>query len=229
MTEAEWLAGTDPRPMLDWYGPRATQRKLRLFAAACCRDVWPLLADRWSREAVETTERFADRVADRHDFQVARDTAADVVRWVGQKPGDPAARELAALAAKAAHAVTLEHPLDAARAASEHAAAVAVRGGTRPDERAARALHAGLLRDLLGPLPFRPLPFDPSWFHWENGGVKRLARDLYEHRRFADGLPALGDALARAGCTDAEVLAHCRGPGPHVRGCWVVDLLLGKT
>jgi hypothetical protein len=227
MTEAEWLASADPGPMLDFYGPRATQRKLWLFACACCREVWPLLADRWSREAVETTEKFADRLADRHDFQVARDTAADVVRWAGQKPGDPAAREAAVLAARAAHAVTLEPPLDAARAASEQAAEAAVRAGGRVE--AVRELHARLLRDLVGPLPFRPLPYDPSWFHWENGGVKRRARDIYEGRRFATDLPALGDDLARAGCRDAAVLEHCRGPGPHARGCWVVDLLLGKT
>src|SRR3982750_138754 len=162
MTEAEWLAGTDPEPMLAYHGPQATHRKLRLFAAACCRQVWPLLADRWSREAVETAEKFVDRLADKHDFQVARETAADVVHWAGQKPGDPAARELALLAAQAAHAVTLERPLDAPPAPPEPAAQAAVRSGGQPDDGAARALHAHLLRDVLGN-PFRPVPFDPSW------------------------------------------------------------------
>ena len=54
-----------------------------------------------------------------------------------------------------------------------------------------------------------------------------LAQAIYEERRFGD-LPVLADALEEAGCTDADILSHCRGPGPHVRGCWVVDLLLGK-
>src|SRR2546421_491710 len=69
-----------------------------------------------------------------------------------------------------------------------------------------------------------PAPLAPS------GGppaVEQLARSLYEERRFGD-MPVLADALEEAGCQEAAVLEHCRGPGPHVRGCWVLDLLLGK-
>ena len=57
--------------------------------------------------------------------------------------------------------------------------------------------------------------------------MPKLARTIYDDRRF-DLLPILADALEEAGCGDAEILAHCRGPGPHVRGCWAVDLVLGK-
>lgn len=69
---------------------------------------------------------------------------------------------------------------------------------------------------------------DPAWLAWNNATVPRLAEAIYTDRVF-DRMPILADALEDAGCHDAEILAHCRGPGPHVQGCWVVDLLLGKT
>ena len=73
--------------------------------------------------------------------------------------------------------------------------------------------------------PFRPLTFDPAW---RSESSVALASAIYAERAF-DRLPILADALEEAGCDHADVLAHCRGPGPHVRGCWVVDLLLGKA
>jgi hypothetical protein len=81
-----------------------------------------------------------------------------------------------------------------------------------------------LALELVGPNPFRPISFDPSW---RTEAVVGLARGMYESRDFGP-MPVLADALEDAGCADADVLAHCRGPGPHVRGCWVVDLVLGK-
>jgi hypothetical protein len=80
-----------------------------------------------------------------------------------------------------------------------------------------------LARDIFGN-PFRPVSFDPAWRTWT---AVALAQQMYESRDFS-AMPILGDALQDAGCTDEEVLGHCRGPGPHVRGCWVVDLVLGK-
>lgn len=68
---------------------------------------------------------------------------------------------------------------------------------------------------------------NPSWLAWNDGTIPRLAQAIYSDRRFSD-LPILADAIEEAGCTDAEILAHCRAEGPHVRGCWVVDLLLRK-
>jgi hypothetical protein len=83
-----------------------------------------------------------------------------------------------------------------------------------------------LLRDLFGN-PFRPLSCQPDWLRWHEGLVAELADAIYAERAF-DRLPIVADALEDAGCTDAAILDHCRAPGPHVRGCWVVDLLLGK-
>src|SRR5262249_51106589 len=76
--------------------------------------------------------------------------------------------------------------------------------------------------------PFSRIASHPAWLTWNDGTVHKLAQTVYDDRRF-DLLPILADALEEAGCDNADILAHCRGPGPHVRGCWVVDLLLGKA
>jgi hypothetical protein len=86
-----------------------------------------------------------------------------------------------------------------------------------------RAAQAALLRDVYGN-PFRPTPFDPTW---RTQDVLAVARLTYDSRDFSP-MPVLADALQDAGCEDPEILAHCRGGGAHVRGCWVVDLVLGK-
>jgi hypothetical protein len=92
---------------------------------------------------------------------------------------------------------------------------------------AEQAQQSQLLRDIFGN-PFQPVRIDPVWLAWESGTVLRLAKDIYDTRRFTD-LPALGDALEDAGCADAEILGHCRSTKAHVRGCWVVDLLRDKS
>jgi hypothetical protein len=72
--------------------------------------------------------------------------------------------------------------------------------------------------------PFRPVAFDPEW---RTSTAVALAGQMYEARDFS-AMPILADALQDAGCDNADILDHCRSPGPHVRGCWVVDLVLGK-
>jgi hypothetical protein len=81
-----------------------------------------------------------------------------------------------------------------------------------------------LLRDVFGN-PFRPVSLDRARL---TSDVVALARGIYDERAF-DRMPILADALQDAGCTNEDVLAHCREPGEHVRGCWVVDLVLGKA
>jgi hypothetical protein len=87
--------------------------------------------------------------------------------------------------------------------------------------------QCGLVRELFGPLPFRPASVDAAWLAGNDGTVSKLAAAIYDARAF-ERLPVLADALEDAGCSDAALLGHLRGPGPHVRGCWAVDLLLGK-
>jgi hypothetical protein len=84
-----------------------------------------------------------------------------------------------------------------------------------------------ILRDLLGPLTFRDVAVPPSCLAWNNGTVVKLAQAIYTDRAF-DRLPILADALEDAGCTSQDILNHCRQPGEHCRGCWVLDLLLSK-
>ena len=92
---------------------------------------------------------------------------------------------------------------------------------------AVQEYHRQLAGDIFGN-PFDPVIVNPAWLAWNNGAIAKLAQRIYDERSFAD-LPLLADALEEAGCTSAELLTHCRHPGPHVRGCWAVDLLLGKA
>ena len=98
------------------------------------------------------------------------------------------------------------------------------------------ALQCGLLRDIFGTLPFRPLrPIDPAWMRWNGGTIIGLAWAAFQERHLPSGLldnarlAVLADALEEAGGTEGDILGHLRGPGPHVRGCWLVDLFLGKS
>jgi hypothetical protein len=88
------------------------------------------------------------------------------------------------------------------------------------------AWQANLLRDIFGN-PFRPITLEPSWLTWHGGLLVSMGQRMYDSRDFSD-MPVLADALEEAGCQDQDILGHCRSGGEHVRGCWVVDLLLGK-
>jgi hypothetical protein len=89
---------------------------------------------------------------------------------------------------------------------------------------AVESSQAELLRDIFG-FPYRPIPYSSDW---RTDTALELARQMYESRDFS-AMPILADALQDAGCDNDDILAHCRGSGPHVRGCWVVDLVLGNA
>jgi hypothetical protein len=236
VTEAEWLACTEPTPMLEFLGDRASSRKLRLFAVACCRRIWPLITEAHCREAVEIAERFADELVTA-EAQEAAHLAAERVR---QEVEDTEAPLFSGVAYATAYAASYTiHDKGtvwlACRAAVNTACAaghaLSDQGASENEVAAAYnaefAAQTALVRDLFGN-PFRPAPFpDPSWLAWQDGAVVKLAQAAYADRAI-DRLPVLADALEEADCHDPDILAHCREPGPHVRGCWVVDLLLGK-
>jgi hypothetical protein len=216
MTEAEWLAGKKPAAMLKWLRHRAGETKLRLFGCACCRRIWDLLTDERSRRAVDVSERYADRLASVEDLRETQFGARVAASLAEVRRLQTADRE-EQRSARALH--------NAALAASR----TAVGEGARDAELAVpaeRKAQAALLLEIFGN-PFRPVPLASSWLAWNDGTVQKLARAIYAEQRFAD-LPILADALEDAGCADAAILAHCRTPGEHVRGCWVLDLLLGK-
>jgi hypothetical protein len=232
MTEAEWDAACEPRPMLEFLrdSGRLSDRKLRLFTAAVCRWAWPLLTHKRYRRVVEVAERFADGLADERQLRTALGDEADEYDWLGGVNDiafvvslPPAALDVrAAIRALScsAHALGRAAYPDADFDHDEYLGAAAVR-----DEEA--AAQAALLRCLYGRPPFHPPTVPAPVLRWHGGTVVRLAQAIYDKRRFGD-LPVLADALEEAGCTDDEILNHCRGPGPHARGCGVLDLVLGK-
>lgn len=222
MTEAEWLASADPGPLLHWVRGKVSDRKLRLFAVACCRSADLERIDTAAGRAVEAAERFADdrvtesRLAEVHrEYQPHRSRDASDL-WQFSRGSELAAREVSQPDAWAA-------AWDVAWSAR-----VVARDGSPgrhwDDERRTQAV---LLREILGN-PFRPSSVDPAMLMWNGGTVPNLARTIYDDRSF-DRLPVLADALEDAGRTDAELVAHVRGRGPHVRGCWGLDLLTGRT
>jgi hypothetical protein len=89
-----------------------------------------------------------------------------------------------------------------------------------------RVVGMCILRDVSG-RPFRPVILSLPVLTWNDGAVRKMAQVIYDQRRFSD-LPLLADALEEAGCTNGDMLHHCRSGGEHVRGCWVLDLLLGQ-
>ncbi len=213
MTEDEWMACTDPGPMLDFLRDKATDRKLRLFAVACCRDIWDLIPTEASRKAVEASEEYADGRIRRKELVLTRERArqseSDLPQWAVMAASRP----------KVAPAWVAYLAIDARTW-------VGIQASYAPRRRASPQ-QCGHLRDIFGPLSFRPVTIDPSVLAWNDRTVPRLAQAIYERRRWRD-MPILGDALLDAGCDNDEIVAHCRAGGEHVRGCWVVDLLLGR-
>ena len=199
--EAWWAATHDHRQMLAHLATaNAPPRKWRLFLCACARERLPFLTDPDCRDALEVAEQYADAAAPRGALVRASGTIATALRRgpVGQ----------------------FRSALDVVRGAVE------VDDGRMID--AARQwwgkdTTADLIRDVFG-FPFHRAAFPAAW---RTSTAVGLARAMYESRDFA-AMPVLADALEEAGCDRPDVLAHCRGGGSHVRGCWVVDLVLGK-
>lgn len=214
MTESEWLTcDTKPAKMLSFVTRRTSDRKLRLYMCACARFLFSEHWDASGLKAVEAAEGHADGLlsteameAARLRIPVQRDQSwpAWIIQQVCGVPASPAAWSLNA---------------------DCHL------GRPRPlaPERRAEAL-----RCIFWPARFRTIAVDPVWRTWNDGSNVKLAEAIYEQRDLPGGhldagrLAILADALEEAGCTDEAILSHCRGPGPHVRGCWVVDLILGK-
>jgi hypothetical protein len=222
MTEAEWLVAKNPGLMLDSFAGRASERKLRLFLVECAKRLLPTSADQEMVLALATAGRFADGKATRADL--ARCSKALRASHQGRAAKWPVLYSDHIRTVPAWHATRLQIP----RAAREGAgccawASTRTKWGTMtyPDQE--YKAQVALLRCIFGN-PFRPVAFTPSW---RSETAVALATGIYEQRAF-DRLPVLADALEEAGCDHADVLNHLRGPGPHARGCWVVDGVLGK-
>jgi hypothetical protein len=239
MTEPEWLACTNPKKMLKFLRGRASERKLRLFACACCRRIWHLLADKPYRHAVDVAERCEERLANATDVASVPSGAYPVARY-GEGEGAGGPLWLAGLFASPSGGACANSgdPHAPAVLAASVSMQVASVGSELFSTWAAslgvgKAVQAALLREVVH-APFRAIHSRASWRSWNYGTVPALARAIYDDRDLPSGhldhhrLAVLADALEDAGCSDQDILVHCRGPGPHVRGCWVIDLLLGK-
>jgi hypothetical protein len=222
MTEAEWLTSEDVGAMLRFLGGRLSRRKAVLMVCA------------------HNGPKFDELLANDRD---------DREGLLGARAIDVAERSLAGLAGGAEFA-EVRSALDRAHAADP--------GGTDVmnsayDQRcwanAILSIASGemsladasktpwpwgafegvgaveIIREAIGN-PFSPA-VAPEWLAWNDGTVAKLARGIHEERAF-DRVPILADALQDAGCADASILTHCRGPGRHIRGCWVIDRLLGQ-
>jgi hypothetical protein len=237
MTEAEWLTCADPTPMLAFLRGQASGRKLRLFAVACCRHVWRFFTDERSRRAVEVNERYLRGEATLDDVTRAAAAVQEAMqkKWgevcEARRVADSGGRDAPFFFARAqeleAEFTTYWIAEQLGKVDVSLTAGLAAWGvawskvATGQDE---KRFQSDLLRDLI-PDPFRPPDLGPAPLP---APVLELARAIDESADFA-ALPALADALERAGCPSASLLSHCRGAGPHARGCWALDLILGRA
>jgi hypothetical protein len=198
---------------------KTSKRKLRLFACACCRRIWHLLPDERSREAVVMSERFAEGLIRRKDLSRNRERALQVTR--------DSVSTLAEFAAASVARASISPRWIAYLVAQTVAQAQSRHSTHLTDLYAERRAQVALLQEVVGN-PFRPVSIDPAWRQWNAGAISHLAESIYEQQQFTD-MPFLADALEEAGCSDEALLTHCRQPGEHVRGCWALDLILGKS
>lgn len=215
MTEEEWLAGGHPLDMLGVAEQSASDRKLYLFLAASCR--LPALAHELEVLNLSDLVDFLERAAD------------GAIGW----------DEVATRAARFQRLGRTGHQSNPRRQSKRHqmqAALDRLQSPAPPQATAGFLLEAanllgravtGRFHEVFGN-PFRPALIDPFWLAWNDGTIGKLATAIDNDRGF-ERVPILADALEDAGCDDTEVLEHCRAGMEHVRGCWVIDAILGKS
>ena len=259
MTQDEWDRCTDPGKMLELLRGKVSDRKLRLFAVACCRRIWHRLAGDRSQRLVEASEQVLEGVLDKDGFEPTAATLVEILSpttgrfYSHERPTSPpfvtvgshvnpgtvvcwieAMKIFNEIQAECSGVITEALVTD--QAAVEYGAPLFRVVPTVPAEARGGAENSpvSLVREVFGN-PVRPDGVDLAWLRWSDGAVGSLARTVYEDRDLPSGhldaarLALLADMVEEVGCTDADILGHLRGAGPHPRGCWAVDLLLGKA
>ncbi len=245
VTEKEWLSEISPYLQFHFIDKReCDSRRLRLFWCACCRRVWNLLQLNASKRLVELSEAYADDEIKEAELLRAN-ASAEFEDMDAQSEGEAeAARQLSASSVDAINATrrmadqTLDSFSLARKTSSDSGSDFIPYPGSGfgvnvivGRDEVEWVVKLRLLRDIFGN-PFRPVTFDPIW---RTETTTALAQGAYEERFLPSGeldiarLSILADALEEAGCDNEEILTHLRSPGPHVRGCWALDLVLGKT
>jgi hypothetical protein len=203
MTEQDWLACTNPYKMLEFLRGKASERKLRLFACAVCVQVASRIGNGCS-DAVAVAERYAAGQKDDCDLFIA-------TAWLESK----------------LNPISNSGELDTEFMAVGHVCLVGEQPGFNSiRDLATRFDGADILRCIFNPY-HTSVSMPPAVLNWNDSTICRLAEAIYDERAF-DRLPIFADVLEEAGCDNANILNHCRQEGVHFRGCWVVDLLLGK-
>ena len=258
MNSVDWATSRSPDLMLNGIRGRESRRKVRLFTIACCRRFLAILADERSRHALEVIEGYVDDNANDIQLQEASEAAeqafqsqrlrvlasivgSELASQASKEPGglfrlidtqaardahDAADGDPAAMAASAAWSATasdleLQNAgyslIDSAIGTANQAAAAA------SDTKVEEEMQAELLRDIFGD-PLREIHLDRQFV---TPTITAMSKQMYDSHDFVS-MPMLANALEAAGCRDTAILDHCRSPSPHVRGCWVLDLILGK-
>lgn len=222
MSEAKWLAATSPVAMIKLLRRKAGDRKLRLAACACCRhDLYLCVAE--GREAVEVAEGYADGEVGLASLTAAREAlrpyisaGPELVPWylTGDSAYQAALEVVEAVPGFAASAIAIS--LEASGPGAED-----YFGTPAQAEAKGHAHCVAALRCLFGN-PYQKESFSRTW---RTSNVVSLATGIYKEQAF-DRMAILADALQDAGCDKDSILSHCREPGPHYRGCWVLDLVL---
>jgi hypothetical protein len=231
MTEQEWLGCDDPRPMQQFLGGNPGLRKMRLFVLACCRQIWGAAADPPTRVALQSVERFVQAGAMQTWKASVRVASGQAV--IDCRASDPLGplqvfasnslpRQVSVSAVPPILVRILEY-LACERDVSwwpDWLIEALDRAGLSP------ARQADVFRDLIR-APFRPLHFRAAWRTGNDGASLQVAR-VIDHEEAFDQVPILADALEDSGCDCDEILDHLRHSEGHVRGCWAVDLVLGR-
>ena len=210
MNEQEWLTCSNAEIMVDFLRMerKVSARKFRLFAIGCCRRVWHWFDnDESSRTALEVAERYADGQASEQELWNANQALGQSGSVTYQATNPNAGEGAFGAACTIAEGITNCFPVEEVQAAYQHE--------SLEQSRLGRCIFAN---------PFHPVTLDPAWL---TPKAKTLAQAIYNNRTF-ERMPELADTLAEVRCSNPDILSHCRGAGPHVRGCWVVDLVLGK-
>ncbi len=241
MTEVEWWTSENPTRCLDFLGIKPGLRKRRLFAVACCRRIEEIiLRFKSAYRAVVLAEGIADGATVTEEARrLVQSLPESAFTWIdGYRQekqnqtmwhsGNAAAGCLAGIGGGRPVWARSIPTLNEVSELTCHAIAHWSRRHDRDPVQDCwvlqeRAAQLPLLYCVFGN-PFRPVTFSPEW---RTSTAVVLAQQMYDSRDFAL-MPILGDALQDAGCDSDDILDHCRGAGPHVRGCWVVDLVLGK-
>ena len=242
MTEEEWLSATDPLAMCDfvresthhwktrWLGWvkakrfRISDRKWRLLELACCQHLAARVDHPWLHELLPLARRFAEG---RLSARGLTEALEKITRWLSYLYDHLPDHPSLAVAEAARNSATAVGRMFAATPPGDGNVLWLTARATGANDLDTELRHqVHFVRDILGN-PFRPESLDPAWLRFNRGIAEHLAREIDERAAYRE-MPVLGDALEDAGCERDPILAHCRTAKVHVRGCWVIDLLLGR-